>query len=128
MFANSGKNWKCIVQHSTGEEPIFNGNDCFEAKKLNKNINASIIATDIDTNVLQYANGIYRYSKSSKEFPEWIKPQKYFKRRIQKLFLEKKFLIKSKWWFKRMITFQVMNLNDSSSYPFPKKSIWCYFL
>ena len=40
----------------------------FEANKLlSSNIKANIIATDIDTNVLQYAaDGIYRYSKSSK--------------------------------------------------------------
>ena len=62
---------------------------------LGKNINASIIATDIDTNVLQYAaDGIYRYSKSSKEFPEWIKPQKYFKRRVQKNLAGEEVLIK----------------------------------
>ena len=78
-----------------GRITIFNGNDCFEAiEDSGRNINASIIATDIDTNVLQYAaNGIYRYSKSSKEFPAWIKPQNISKkRRVQKkLFLEMKF-------------------------------------
>ena len=67
---------------STGEEPYSMAMTVFEAQEENScKINASIIATDIDTNVLQYAaNGVYRFSKSSKEFPEWIQPQKYFKR------------------------------------------------
>lgn len=78
---------------STGEEPYSMAMTVLKAREeLNKSINASIIATDIDTNVLQYAaNGIYRYSKSSKEFPDWIKPQNYFKRRVQKILLVRKF-------------------------------------
>ena len=68
---------------STGEEPYSMAMTILETQEeLGKRINASIIATDIDTNVLQYAaNGIYRFSKSSKEFPSWLKPQKYFKKR-----------------------------------------------
>ncbi len=119
-FANSGKkiDMYCSAS-STGEEPYSMAMTVFETKQiLNKNISASIIATDIDTNVLQYAaNGIYRYSKSSKEFPDWIKPQKYFKRRVQKNLSGEEVLIKVNDDLKRMITFQVMNLNDSS-YPF----------
>lgn len=81
-------------------------------------IKSSIIATDIDTNVLQYAaDGIYRYSKSSKEFPDWISPQNYFKKRVKKGIASEEILIKVKDELKRMIKFQVMNLNDSS-YPF----------
>lgn len=106
---------------STGEEPYSMAMCVKEVEeKLNKKINASIIATDIDTNVLQYAaNGIYRYSKSSKEFPEWIKPQKYFKRRIQKNLVGEEVLIKANDDLKRMITFSENNLNDPS-YPFQK--------
>ena len=119
-FANSGTkiDMYCSAS-STGEEPYSMAMTVFETKQiLNKNINASIIATDIDTNVLQYAaNGIYRYSKSSKEFPDWIKPQKYFKRRVQKNLSGEEVLIKVNDDLKRMITFQVMNLNDAS-YPF----------
>lgn len=104
---------------STGEEPYSIAMTVFEAKEeLHASINASIIATDIDTNVLQYAaNGIYRYSKSSKEFPSWIRPQKYFKRRIQKNLLGEEILIKINDELKKMITFQMMNLNDDI-YPF----------
>ena len=85
---------------------------------LSSNIKANIIATDIDTNVLQYAaDGIYRYSKSSKEFPSWIKPQNYFKRRIQKNLSGEEVLIKVNDELKKMITFHIMNLSNAS-YPF----------
>lgn len=119
-FANSGTkiNMYCSAS-STGEEPYSMAMTILKAiEDLGRNINASIIATDIDTNVLQYAaDGIYRYSKSSKEFPEWIKPQKYFKRRVQKNLAGEEVLIKVNDELKKMITFHVMNLNDSS-YPF----------
>jgi chemotaxis protein methyltransferase CheR len=119
-FANSGNKIQMYCSaSSTGEEPYSMAMSVFEAKEeLNKNISASIIATDIDTSVLEYAaNGIYRYSKSSKEFPSWIKPQKYFKRRVQKNLAGEEVLIKANDELKRMITFQVMNLNDNT-YPF----------
>jgi chemotaxis protein methyltransferase CheR len=119
-FADSSTkiNMYCSAS-STGEEPYSMAMTVLKASEdLNKSISASIIATDIDTNVLQYAaNGIYRYSKSSKEFPEWIKPQKFFKRRIQKNLAGEEVLIKVNDELKRMITFQMMNLNDNS-YPF----------
>jgi len=119
-FVNSGTkiNMYCSAS-STGEEPYSMAMTVLKAMEdLGRNISASIIATDIDTSVLQYAaDGIYRYSKSSKEFPEWIKPQKYFKRRVQKNLAGEEVLIKVNDELKRMITFHVMNLNDSS-YPF----------
>lgn len=104
---------------STGEEPYSMAMTVKEAEEeLNRTIKSSIIATDIDTNVLQYAaDGIYRFSKSSKEFPSWIKPQKYFKRRMVQNTGNEEVLIKVKDELKRMITFQKMNLNDAS-YPF----------
>ena len=106
---------------STGEEPYSMAMTVLEAKEeMGKYIDASIIATDIDTNVLQYAaNGIYRFSKSSKEFPDWIKPQKYFKRRVQKNLAGEEVLIKVKDELKKMVTFKTMNLNETS-YPFEK--------
>jgi chemotaxis protein methyltransferase CheR len=118
---NGGKIQMYCSASSTGEEPYSMAMTVLEAKaELNKQLDASIIATDIDTNVLQYAaDGIYRYSKSSKEFPDWIKPQKYFKRRVQKNLAGEEVLIKVNDELKRMITFKVMNLNDSS-YPFSK--------
>ncbi|MEA3553545.1 MAG: protein-glutamate O-methyltransferase CheR [Campylobacterota bacterium] len=100
---------------STGEEPY---SMAITAKEVSSNIKASIIATDIDTEVLQNgANGIYRFQKSSKEFPDWIKPQKYFKKRVQKNLAGDEILIKANDDLKRMITFAQMNLNDEV-YPF----------
>ncbi len=88
--------------------------------ELGKTFNTSIPATEIYTNVLQYAaNGVYRYSKSSKEFPNWIKPSKYFKRRVKKNLSGEEVLIKVKDKLKRMLSFQVKNLSDDN-YPFSK--------
>ena len=100
---------------STGEEPY---SIAITTKEASKQIKTNIIATDIDTQVLQYAaNGIYRYQKSSKEFPSWIKPSKYFKKRVKKNLGNDEVLIKVNSDLKDMITFAQMNLNDSS-YPF----------
>ncbi len=121
-FAKEGKPIQMYCSaSSTGEEPYSMAMSVKEVEeKLGKRINASIIATDIDTNVLQYAaNGIYRYSKSSKEFPEWIKPQKYFKRRIQKNLVGEEVLIKVNDDLKKMITFSENNLSNTT-YPFDK--------
>ncbi|HIP55422.1 MAG TPA: chemotaxis protein, partial [Arcobacter sp.] len=95
---------------STGEEPY---SMAMTVKEAGMGIKASIMATDIDTEVLQTAaNGVYRFQKSSKEFPEWIKPQKYFKRRVQKNVIGDEILIKVNDDLKNMITFAQMNLND----------------
>jgi len=100
---------------STGEEPY---SMAMTVKEFSSSMKASIIATDIDTDVLQAAaNGIYRFQKSSKEFPDWIKPQKYFKKRIQKNLAGDEILIKVNDDLKSMITFAQMNLNDDI-YPF----------
>lgn len=102
---------------STGEEPY---SMAMTVKEVDPSMRAKIIATDIDTDVLQRAaNGIYRFQKSSQEFPEWIKPQKYFKRRIQKNLVGDEVLIKVNDDLKQMITFAQMNLNDSE-YPFAR--------
>jgi len=121
-YANSGQEVKMYCSaSSTGEEPYSMAMTVLEAQEeLNKRINASILATDIDTNVLQYAaNGVYRYSKSSKEFPDWIKPQKYFKKRVKKTLASEEILIKVKPELQKMVTYQVNNLNDNA-YPFDK--------
>ncbi len=100
---------------STGEEPY---SMAMTVKEVNPMMRASIIATDIDTDVLQHAaNGIYRFQKSSKEFPDWISPQKYFRRRIQKNLAGDEILIKANDDLKNMIVFAQMNLNDPA-YPF----------
>ena len=100
---------------STGEEPY---SMAMTVKEAGTNIKASIIATDIDTDVLQQAaNGVYRFQKSSKEFPDWIKPQKYFRKRVQKSLVGDEILIKINDNIKDLITFAKMNLNDEN-YPF----------
>lgn len=112
--ANKEINMYCSAS-STGEEPYSMG---ITVKEYNPDMRATIIATDIDTEVLQYAaNGVYRFQKSSKEFPDWVKPQKYFKRRVQKSVLGDEILIKINDDIKSMITFAQMNLNDER-YPF----------
>jgi chemotaxis protein methyltransferase CheR len=116
QFTNSNKTIKMYCSAaSTGEEPY---SMAMTVKESAANVKASIIATDIDTEVLQHAaNGIYRFQKSSKEFPDWIKPQKYFKRRVKKSLVGDEILIKVNDDLKRMVTFAQMNLNDST-YPF----------
>ncbi|MEA2017743.1 MAG: CheR family methyltransferase [Campylobacterota bacterium] len=100
---------------STGEEPY---SMAMTVKEVSNSMKASIVATDIDTEVLQHAaNGIYRFQKSSKEFPDWIQPQKYFKRRVQKNLAGDEILIKVNDDLKKLITFAQMNLNDDN-YPF----------
>ncbi|XOB60722.1 CheR family methyltransferase [Campylobacterota bacterium DY0563] len=123
-FAKNGNQIKLYCSaSSTGEEPYSMAMTILEAaEECGRNINATILATDIDTNVLQYAaNGVYRYSKSSKEFPSWIKPQKYFKKRVQKTLASEEILIKVKPELQKMVTFKVMNLNDKS-YPYNKNN------
>ncbi len=118
-FAKSGQDVKMYCSaSSTGEEPYSMAMTVLEAQEeLSKRISATVLATDIDTNVLQYAaNCVYRYSKSSKEFPEWIKPQKYFKKRVKKTLASEEILIKVKPELQKMVKFQVMNLNDAT-YP-----------
>jgi chemotaxis protein methyltransferase CheR len=115
-FSRSGKqiNIYCSAA-STGEEPY---SIAMTVKEVDSGIRANIIATDIDTDVLQHAaNGIYRFQKSSKEFPSWIKPQKYFKRRVEKSLIGDEVLIKANDDLKNMITFAQMNLNNEV-YPF----------
>ncbi len=122
-FAKQNKAIKMYCSaSSTGEEPYSMAMTVLETNEHTRSkINARIIATDIDTNVLQYAaNGVYRYSKSSKEFPDWIKPQKYFLRRVKKSLENEEILIKVKPELQKMCTFQIMNLNDTT-YPFPKE-------
>ena len=100
---------------STGEEPY---SIAMTVASSGIDVNCSIIATDIDTNVLNYAaNGIYRYDKSLKEFPEWIEPSKYLKKRVKQGYGSTEILIKIKDEIKKMVSFYEMNLNDES-YPF----------
>ena len=100
---------------STGEEPY---SIAITVKEVSPYLKASIIATDIDTDVLQHAaNGIYRFQQSSKEFPSWVQIRKYFKKKVEKSFLGDEILIKINDDIKQIITFAQMNLNNEV-YPF----------
>jgi len=122
QFVKSGETVRIYSSAaSTGEEPYSIAMTIKKVESdLNGRIKSEIIATDIDTNVLKHAaNGVYRYSKSSKEFPDWIDPRKYFKKRVNKTLIGDEILIKVKKELRNMIVFAKMNLNDEE-YPFDK--------
>jgi len=122
LFANSNQEIKMYCSaSSTGEEPYSMAMTVLEVQEiLGKTIKSSILATDIDTNVLQYAaKGVYGYLKSSKEFPNWIKPQKYFRKKTKKNSPSQEILIKVRPELQKMITFQTNNLSNPS-YPYKK--------
>lgn len=104
---------------STGEEPYSILMTLEYAKALyNANrFNYSLLATDIDLQVLDKCKkGIYEYHKNSDDFPDWIKPSEYFKRRIHP---EKNgdYLIKVKDFLQNKVDFKPFNLM-SETYPF----------
>jgi len=85
-------------------------------KKFNFSAGPAVLPDDV---LKQAANGIYRYSKSSKEFPTWIDPKKYFKKRVNKTLIGDEILIRVKKELRDMIVFAKMNLNDDE-YPFER--------
>lgn len=104
---------------STGEEPysILMTLEQANSEYRTPLSNYSLIATDIDLDVLKHAsNGIYEWNKNADDFPEWIKPANYFKRRAHPS-KEGDFLIKVKETLMRKVRFDQMNLM-SASYPF----------
>lgn len=104
---------------STGEEPysILMTLEQASTEYRTPLSNYSLIATDIDLDVLKHAsNGIYEWNKNAEDFPEWIKPANFFKRRAHPS-REGDFLIKVKDNLMRKVRFDQMNLM-SPSYPF----------
>lgn len=104
---------------STGEEPYSILMTLEYAKALYGalNINYSLLATDIDLQVLDKCQkGVYEYTKVGDDIPDWIKPSDYFKRRIHP---EKngEFLVKIKDHLQRKVQFQQFNLM-TPTYPF----------
>ncbi len=104
---------------STGEEPYSILMTLEYAKALYGalNINYSLLATDIDLQVLDKCQkGVYEYTKVGDDIPDWIKPSEYFKRRIHP---EKngEFLVKIKDHLQRKVQFQQFNLM-TPTYPF----------
>lgn len=104
---------------STGEEPYSILMTIEEAKNEHKNsyFNYSLVATDIDKQVLKHAsNGIYEWNKNSNDFPIWIKPSQFFKRREHPT-RDGDYLVKVKDTISKNVKFEYMNLM-SPKYPF----------
>jgi len=104
---------------STGEEPYSILMTLENAKESYNNslFNYSLLATDIDEQVLQTAqNGIYEWDRNKDDFPSWISPSKYFKRRVHPS-KDGDFLIKIKENIRRKVKYHTMNLM-SETYPF----------
>lgn len=117
---DNGNNLKIYCSAaSTGEEPYSILMTLENAKEEfgSMHFNCSLLATDIDTHVLSHASsGIYEWNKNAYDFPEWIKPAKYFKRRNhpQK---DDDYLIKVKENLLKKVNFKKHNLMDEN-YPF----------
>ena len=104
---------------STGEEPYSILMTMEAAKTVHSDaaLNYSLLATDIDTDVLRHAsNGIYEWQKNAEDFPEWIRPSEYFKRRPHPT-KEGDYLIKVKETLARRVRFERHNLM-AQEYPF----------
>ncbi len=107
---------------SSGEE-IYSIAISFQYyKELSRklHINAKIVASDIDTEMLKRAKeGIYKYPKDETPFPDWIRPSRYFQRRD--IGNERYFLIRAKDNLRRYIEFRQLNLM-SNRYPLAQNS------
>ena len=104
---------------STGETPYSTLMTLEEAKEefSSSYFNYSLIATDIDTNVLnQASSAIYEWDRNAYDFPDWIKPSKYFKRKTHPT-REGDFLIKVKEHLQKRVDFKKHNLM-TNTYPF----------
>lgn len=104
---------------STGEEPYSIVMTMEQAKTESERpmFPYSLLATDIDREVLRRAGeGIYEWDKNRYDFPEWIKPSDYFKRRPHPS-RAGDYLIKIKDPLARKIRFDHHNLM-SPAYPF----------
>ncbi len=107
---------------STGEEPYSIAITLKKACELygGNYTNHKLLSTDIDTNVLETAaTGIYRHDKSLADFPNWVKPNQFFKRRKIETSSLEEYLIKVNDNLKSIMTFSQMNLKDPS---YPHKS------
>jgi chemotaxis protein methyltransferase CheR len=100
---------------STGEEP-YSIAMTFLHYQINhpKAINATVYATDIDTDVLETAKaGIYNLIESDSPFPQWIQPHHYFQRRIISEYQHP--LIRANETMKKITNFKQHNLLDHES-------------
>lgn len=106
---------------STGQEPYSIAMSVLRAKQLyGANTPTSIIATDIDTDVLQEAKeGIYTVNFKIEKFPSWFESTEYFDILGEGKTTSVK-LLKAKDKLKSMIHFKQFNLFDRH-YPFKKE-------
>nr|QGT50053.1 chemotaxis protein methyltransferase 2 [uncultured Helicobacter sp.] len=103
---------------STGQEPYSIAMSVLYAKKIySSNVPVQIIATDIDTDVLQEAKeGVYTIDFKVEKFPNWIDISEYFDALDDgKNPHVRMFKVKDK--LKSMITFRQLNLFNKR-YPF----------
>lgn len=102
---------------STGEEPYSIAATLLYAKEIYglQSFKPTIIATDIDTEVLEWAqNGVYTVNTKISPQPTWIDLDKYFNIRqidAQQIYMEAKPCLKS------LVTFKQLNLYNHR-YPF----------
>lgn len=106
---------------STGQEPYSIAMSVLYAKKLyGASTPVSIIATDIDTDVLQEAKeGVYTIDFKIEKFPNWFEMEEYFTPLDDGKNPNVR-LLKAKDKLKSMITFKQMNLFDKR-YPFMRE-------
>lgn len=106
---------------STGQEPYSIAMSVLYAKKLyGASTPVNIIATDIDTDVLQEAKeGVYTIDFKIEKFPNWFEMEEYFTPLDDSKNPQVR-LLKVKDKLKSMITFKQMNLFDKR-YPFMRE-------
>ncbi len=102
---------------SSGEEPYSIAATCLYAKSLYKSSsNIKIIATDIDTHMLELARkGEYILDPRLNKLPDWINIEQYFD--ITKKMSNGVLQLKVRNALKNLVTFQQLNLFNKS-YPF----------
>ncbi|RDU73131.1 protein-glutamate O-methyltransferase CheR [Helicobacter aurati] len=100
---------------SSGEEAYSIATTCIYAKTLYKSHSAiTIIATDIDTNMLEFARkGEYTFDPRLNKLPDWVEIEKYFN--VKKTDVVSHFTAKSN--IKNLIIFQQLNF-FANVYPF----------
>lgn len=106
---------------STGQEPYSIAMSILHAKQLyGATTPVSIIATDIDTDVLQEAkDGVYTVDFKTEKFPPWFECAEYFDN-VGECKMPHVKLLKIKDKLKSMIHFKQLNLFDKR-YPFMRE-------
>ncbi|CAE10294.1 CheR family methyltransferase [Wolinella succinogenes] len=107
---------------STGEEPYSIAATLLHAKEVYRcdGVPASIIATDIDTNVLDFAQkGQYKVDTLLNKLPTWLELDRYFEMKPLEGEKSREIQMNAKACLKSLISFKTMNL-FSEKYPFAR--------